>query len=201
MDKDLSLSVKDGENSSHDISIGDGNRQVLVSIDSKNNRLILYGSRGEKQIVINSTDGKNLWKKFSELLQKGFSSVESNKRSNYTETHRLVRDSMMFINLPKGAIIEKIDLIINEPFQSPDGAQHNISIIGETGETLMPEPWNDPNEAGCYTTSLNYTAGSQGFIMVKHDLQSTVSGSGSIKLYESVHESVEEMKEEKWTVG
>ena len=201
-ENDVVLSIKNQTDEVCDLLVGDDHRQFLVSIETRANRISLIDPKSGKRFNIKIGSEIGLNGKISELIQQSFHSERAGiSRSMVTETYQLDTRSAIIISLPAGAIIEKIEIVIEKAFRSSDDIQHNISIEDENGKVLMPETWNDPNMEGCYSTSLNYIVGPDGFILIKHDLDNTDEGSGYIKLYESIPDSQIAIEENIWTAG
>lgn len=201
-ENDVVLSIKNQTDEVCDLLVGDNNRQFLVSIETKANRITLIDPKSGKRFNIKVGSETGLHGKISELIRQSFHSEKADiSRSMVTETYQIDSRSGMIISLPTGTIIEKIEIVIEKVFRSSDDIQHNISIEGENEKVLVPETWNDPNMEGCYSTSLNYIVGSDGFILIKHDLDNTVEGSGYIKLHESVPDSQIAIEENIWAAG
>lgn len=209
--ENLVLSVKEKiENGPHEIMVGSGDRRFMLLME-ENSRVVHLvdpktGQKIDLQIHDSTSSNTTVRGRIEELV---FESIHENRpedrRISIVETFDLNRKtitdevSFRIVNLPEGTIINRIEIIIDEPFSNVDHTQHNISVEGENGEVLMPESWSDPNESGCYSSSLNYVVGPSGFIRVVHDLNHTISGSGSLKIHEYRPEA--SMIDVKRTVG
>lgn len=94
-------------------------------------------------------------------------------------------------DLPGNSVIYRIDLIINAPMTSLDGAQHNLSISDSNGNTLFKNEWSDPNTIGTYTSNCYgiLDAGSTK-INITHDMTNLTNGSAILRfhLYTNIDE-------------
>lgn len=94
-------------------------------------------------------------------------------------------------DLSRDSVIYRIDLIVTAPFNTLDGAQHNIEVADQEGNILMDNDWNDPNMIGTYSTNCySIMNGSNTKLTVTHDLSNISSGAAILRLY--VYDTVSE---------
>lgn len=85
--------------------------------------------------------------------------------------------------------ITKVSLNVITPVKSST-SDPQISVITDSGMTLMDASWNDPTIADNYSTDCYYlSSGNLNEIVVSHNISNPTAGSITlrIELYESVH--------------
>ena len=85
--------------------------------------------------------------------------------------------------LEAGSVIYRVELAIDTAFVTDPDTQHNIEIVGNSGEVIFDNEWNDPNRVGVYTSSVNYTVVENDAIKIVHDLGSMTAGIAHLKIH------------------
>lgn len=90
--------------------------------------------------------------------------------------------------------ITKVSLNVTSPIKSST-TNPQISVITDSGMTLMDDDWNDPTIADNYSTDCYYlSSGNMDEIVVSHNISNPTEGliTLRIEMYESIH-SYEEL--------
>ena len=171
-----------------EVVLGFGERQFLLSLDTENSAVYLTDPRsGEKmKLPIRNSNGERVTEKLQKII-----SIGSHRTERVTKVEEFPFDIESFRGtvihevrgLKPGSSIFRMDLVIENAFRTNPDVQHNIAILGENNEVLMPETWSDPNVEGSYSTSLTYTVGPLGILRLRHDLANMISGSGVLKVH------------------
>lgn len=183
--ENMLFSRKDDQTETVDMMIGDSLKQFLVSIHHQSSRMTLIDPKTGERLDINLDKNFPVSKRINDLVEQSFSLPRAKTiQTEITEIYDLSTESNIVIRLPEDTIVSKIEIMIDTPFSSANGMQHNIVIRGANGEILVPETWSDPNIAGVYSSTLNYQVGKNNYIVIEHDLKDTITGSATIKLHE-----------------
>lgn len=183
--ENMLFSRKDDQTETVDMMIGDSLKQFLVSIHHQSSRMTLIDPKTGERFDINLDKNFPVSKRINDLIEQSFSLPRAKTiQTEITEIYDLSTESNIIIKLPEDTIVSKIEIMIDVPFSSANGMQHNIVIRGANGEILVPETWSDPNIAGVYSSTLNYQVGKNNYIVIEHDLKDTITGSATIKLHE-----------------
>lgn len=97
-------------------------------------------------------------------------------------------------DIKSDSTITKVSLNVTTPIKSST-ANPQISVITDSGMTLMDAPWNDPTIADNYSTDCYYlSSGNLNEVVVSHNISNPTEGRITlrIELYESIH-SYEEL--------
>ena len=186
-----------------ELVVGVGDHQFMLSLDYAAQTVYLTDPKtGEKMnlevkdIIVDGTSIKDKLdiiahiQDIVDISTEGLVILEANTRVGSVEDRLLNRNTLSGNNsyeitgLEEGFVIYRLELVVDTPFYTDPDVQHNISVYGEDDTTLlMDQNWNDPNTVGAYSSSVNYTVGSQGKLVVHHDLINMISGIATLRIY------------------